>query len=363
MNSKPSSTESVDSLNAPVAAAEPDRDCLNCGSALRTADGRIAHYCPDCGQETDPRPPTVVELVRQLVSHYASAEGKLWPTLVGLLGKPGFLTAEYLAGRRRRYIVPTRLYLTTSILFFVLVKLFGAGNLSNSNFNTSPRTAKPAKVAKQQDGQEIPQPVDIAKGALDEARKDFRKEFAKAQARNRAAGAPLTLSIGPESKGAGMEDSILKTFNCDIDGVQCRKIKDWLEFRYGKITVREFLERLKDRMISLAPYAMFLLLPVFAALTWLLYWRRRLYYSEHLIYALHVHSFTFLLLLAIAVYPAVVGEWLWFAGMVYYWMAMRKVFGGRWWMTTLRWATLGMVYPLLLSFSIVFTLVIAIILV
>ena len=352
-------------MNTYVAAAEPDRDCLNCGAALRQADGRIAHYCPDCGQETDPRPPTVVELVRQLLSHYASAEGKLWPTIVGLIGKPGHLTTEHLAGRRRRYIMPTRLYLTTSILFFVLVKVLGAGNLSNNEVRTQARSAADAaKAAGPSTATEIPKPAEIAKGALEEARKDFQREFAKAQAKDGTKGTPGRVRIGPNSKGAGMDESIHKAFDCDTEPAPwCHKFKDWLAERYGNITVREFGVRLKDRMLSLAPYAMFLLLPVFAALTWLLYWRRRLYYSEHLIYALHVHSFSFLMLLTIAVLPQGIGEWLWLAGMAYFWFAMRNVFGGRWWMTTFRWGVLGMVYPILLSFSIVFTLLIAILLV
>lgn len=348
--------------NEPLATA-PAQACLNCGASLALADGRIAHYCPDCGQESDPRPPTVVELVRQLVSHYASAEGRLWPTLVGLLGKPGFLTAEYLAGRRRRYIIPTRLYLTTSILFFILVKVLGAGNLSNPETQIERTSAARAETAAARSAQAVPQPSELARGALEEARKDFQKEFAKAQAKSAAAGNPGLVRIGPQSKGAGMDESILKTFDCEKESVQCHKIKDWLADRYGNITVREFSVRLKDRMMVLAPYALFVLLPVFAALTWLLYWRRRLYYSEHLVYALHVHSYAFLLLLAISVLPKAIGGLLWFLGAAYFWLAMRRVFGGRWWMTTLRWATLGMVYPVLLSFSIVFTLAFAILLV
>lgn len=355
----------MSTTSLPTTEVLSPRACLNCGASLGLADGRVAHYCPDCGQETDPRPPTVVELVRQLLSHYASAEGRLWPTLVGLLGKPGFLTTEYLAGRRRRYIMPTRLYLTTSILFFVLVKVVGAGNLGSSETRPEPQ---PASGTSQPGGPrtalETPQPAELARGALDEARKDFQREFAKAQSKNRTGRTGALIRLGPDGKGAGMDDSILKTFECESDtGPWCRKIKDWLADRYGNITVREFSKRLQDRMMSLAPYAMFMLLPVFASLTWLLYWRRRLYYSEHLIYALHVHSFAFLLLLTIAVLPKGAGPVLWCAGMLYFWLAMRRVFGGRWWMTTLRWATLGMVYPILLSFSILVTLAAAIFLV
>ncbi|MFZ5544798.1 MAG: DUF3667 domain-containing protein [Pseudomonadota bacterium] len=52
-----------------------------------------------------------------------AVEGALWRTLKLLLFKPGQLTREYLAGRRRRYVLPLRIYLTASFLFFLIVKL------------------------------------------------------------------------------------------------------------------------------------------------------------------------------------------------------------------------------------------------
>ena len=41
--------------------------------------------------------------------HWRDACGRRWPLL---LFKPGFLTAEYIAGRRVRYVEPLRVYLT-----------------------------------------------------------------------------------------------------------------------------------------------------------------------------------------------------------------------------------------------------------
>ncbi|MBL8517373.1 MAG: DUF3667 domain-containing protein [Betaproteobacteria bacterium] len=345
-------------MNAISLPATPESpSCRNCGAALGLADGRLAHYCPDCGQETDPRPPTVLELGRQLISHYASAEGRLWPTLWGLIARPGFLTTEYFAGRRRRYIIPTRLYLTASILFFVLVKVLGAGSLVK--VDDSPKPAKPAaeQSSPVKKPPEISNAGEAAKGAIDEARKEIVEEFAKANAKSKA---PASLYIGPGKSGAGMGDPFLKAVECDSFGAFCAKIKSYLSAKYGDITVREFGHRLKERMISLAPYAVFMLLPVFALMTRVLYWRRGLYYAEHLIYALHVHAFAFLLLLTVALLPEVLTTWVMLAGMVYFWLAMRNVFGGRWWMTTIRYATLGMAYPVLMSFSIVLVLLFAI---
>jgi hypothetical protein len=47
-------------------------------------------------------------------------------------------------------------------------------------------------------------------------------------------------------------------------------------------------------------------------------------------------------------------------GVVYFWLAMRRVYAGRWWTTTLRYMTISFVYPLLLILLICATLVAAI---
>ena len=54
------------------------------------------------------------EFLHEFVGHYVALEGTLWRTLGLLLRHPGRLTREYLDGRRRRYVLPLRLYLTAS---------------------------------------------------------------------------------------------------------------------------------------------------------------------------------------------------------------------------------------------------------
>jgi Protein of unknown function (DUF3667) len=90
--------------------------CRNCGAAV------ASNYCPDCGQETSLHPLSVLEFAHELVSHYVAVEGKLWRTLALLVLRPGRLTLEYFAGRRQKYIVPIRLYLTASFLLFAVAQ-------------------------------------------------------------------------------------------------------------------------------------------------------------------------------------------------------------------------------------------------
>ena len=93
--------------------------CLNCGHLLGPQD----HFCSACGQDTANHPPTLMEFVHEFVDHYVAAEGNLWRSLWGLLAKPGFLTLEYLAGRKSRYVLPLRLLLTLGLVFFLALKL------------------------------------------------------------------------------------------------------------------------------------------------------------------------------------------------------------------------------------------------
>lgn len=91
--------------------------CRNCDSPL---SGR---YCSHCGQRDKPLDPTLHDLLHEAVHEFAHLDGKILASVRALLFRPGTLTAEWLAGRRARYIGPVRLYLTFSVLFFLLAAL------------------------------------------------------------------------------------------------------------------------------------------------------------------------------------------------------------------------------------------------
>ena len=87
------------------------RTCRNCGAIASEA------FCAHCGQETVLRLPTLLEFLREAAGRYVAFDGRFWRTMRALLILPGFLTREYLAGRRRRYIRPARLYLFSTLIF------------------------------------------------------------------------------------------------------------------------------------------------------------------------------------------------------------------------------------------------------
>jgi hypothetical protein len=91
--------------------------CSNCGEALQP---RFA-YCPACGQQTGRQIVPFVSLAKDFVEDYFSFDSKIFRSLYPLLLQPGFLTVEFLRGRRARYIPPLRMYLTISLLAFLLL--------------------------------------------------------------------------------------------------------------------------------------------------------------------------------------------------------------------------------------------------
>src|SRR5687768_12052730 len=87
--------------------------CLNCGGELR------GPFCAECGQRVVPPDPTVRELAGDAWNELTGYDGRIMATLRGLM-RPGFLTREYLSGRRAHYLPPVRVYLIVSVIYFLI---------------------------------------------------------------------------------------------------------------------------------------------------------------------------------------------------------------------------------------------------
>jgi hypothetical protein len=272
--------------------------CLNCGTPV------AGNFCPSCGQETTLHVPSAGEFLHEFVGHYVALEGKLWQSLVLLLFKPGRLTLEYLQGRRVRYVLPLRLYLTFSIIFFALFKFGGVEFHSN---DTKPRAQVQA-----------------------EARK-VRDELRKAAAEATHKGEAPKVAAGAGAKAADKGDV------------------------FDVLDSEEKQHQVKAAFYGYAPYAIFALMPVFAFFLKLLYLRSGRRYGEHLLFALHTNGFAFLMLSLLMLTPSFIPYLhaalvLWLA--LYLPTAMRRVYGGSRLATFWRWCVLMLLHLLCMSAAI-----------
>lgn len=102
--------------------------CKNCGAPLQDE----FFFCPRCGQRDIELERPLSELLGEAVRETLDVDGRAARTLWTLIRRPGVLTSEFLAGRRRRYSPPFRLYLVISVLFFIVAAwVAGQGILLN----------------------------------------------------------------------------------------------------------------------------------------------------------------------------------------------------------------------------------------
>jgi len=87
--------------------------CTNCG-------GQSADYCAACGErQPGHHDLSVAHFAHDVVHEFVHLDSKLFRTLRDIVVRPGFLTEEYFAGRKSRYIPPLRLFLTLFALQFL----------------------------------------------------------------------------------------------------------------------------------------------------------------------------------------------------------------------------------------------------
>ena len=250
-------------------------------------------YCAQCGQETVHEMPTLREFAHEYLHHYVAAEGKLVPTVRMLLLKPGQLTIEYLQGRRRRYVKPLALYVTFSFVFFLLLGW-------SASMTPTP---------------------------------------------------PVVMLDGKHAVPATQIFSTLAASETDPDG---RQVLSFLDRHMSWVFQPGQLAAFNDHLLHRLPYTVFVLMPVFAAMCGFVYRSRRQNYGMHLLFTVHLHAFIFLVFL-LCLFPGVrnFGGWAMLALLIYLILALKRVYGGRWWPQVgrgmLLWAGYGVVTSLALA--------------
>ena len=90
--------------------------CPSCGAP------KSGPFCANCGERfLGPEDFDLRHFLLHLPHDVWHVDGKLKRTLRALFVTPGFLPAEYAAGRRVAYIAPLRLYLAVFLVHLALV--------------------------------------------------------------------------------------------------------------------------------------------------------------------------------------------------------------------------------------------------
>ena len=105
--------------------------CLNCKQLISKED----NFCPNCGQVNDKNPISVKQYFSEYLSGFFEFDSRFIRTILPLLFKPGLVTKNYVEGKRRSYVNPFQLYIHITILFFLILGIFGTIDKFNIDRN------------------------------------------------------------------------------------------------------------------------------------------------------------------------------------------------------------------------------------
>ena len=280
--------------------------CPNCNAELH------GQYCAVCGQNQKGLDRFFFAIVTEFFEEVFHTRSRAALTLIFLFFRPGFLTLEYFRGRRASYVQPLRLYLITSFICLFSLSMI-------LNFAKEPEISAVISPENEQSGEQV------SVGGLD-------------------------FSFYTEEENKELE----------------AKIKAQIEKAIAHY--RDDPSAALDRILENLPPVMFFLLPVFALGMKLAYFSTGLYYTQHLVFAVHNHCFLFTAILITelldfagkislpSIFEAIndiLGIWI----MLYIFIAMKRVYEEGYFKTLLKFIALGWYYFLLLFTGVMSTII------
>ncbi|MFK7863186.1 MAG: DUF3667 domain-containing protein [Pseudohongiellaceae bacterium] len=297
--------------------------CLNCGKALSN------HYCSSCGQKDLVVKRPLSKLLAEFTHAVFEIDGRAYRTLFFLFTKPGFLTREYIQGRRASYTPPLRLFLVLSLLlFFVISVNTFIETLDDSLSGQEPSVG--AETLETLSDELTPELDDEELGGIQEFT-DFLE----------AVQLPLLNETTNSNLMAFVANQVTTNYVENRDDPE--------SFFYGSL--------------DYITVFMLLMMPLLAAILKIMYFFSKRYYVEHMILTLHNHTFLILAILlsvlvgklpeeGVPVVPAVASlanYALTFWMICYPFLSLKAYFDDGYLLTALKFIIASIIYSILLA--------------
>lgn len=332
-----------------------EKICLNCGAALH---GRFCHYC---GQENIEPKDSFWHLVTHFVYDIIHFDGKFFSTLKYLLFRPGFLSHEYLRGRRADYLHPIRMYVFTSAFFFLIFFSFYQKEkeiVVKEKNETAERVMSRLEKQKKRLEKTIRDSTAVmGTSQILEKIKETEADIAMLKRDSTLVDSVKSLPDGGftimsfDNKRVNARLSSVKSYD-SLQAALPEKERDGFivrAFERQNIYLKEkyngdsnaSMKAITNKFIHLFPQMLFVSLPLFALLLQAMYARRsQFYYVNHIIYSIHLYCAIFIIILSgLWLHSIVKGitheahDWIGsvftLAGFFYLYKSMRNFYGQR----------------------------------
>lgn len=314
--------------------------CANCETELK------GPYCWQCGQKATDLHRPIWWIFGEFLDSVFNYDSRTFRTLYLLFADPGEFTRMYNAGQRAALLPPFRLFIIATLIFFIALEVTGVALMQ----------FRPVAM----DLDDLPQ------RAQEEVAKRRQGITFETDGKISTIHFEMFVPMPPGGHITGMTDEMkedidknLKRADQEAEQQLKRETGFWaFMIQTGQRAMHGFYTALQDplklnkSLNDWLPRMMLVLVPVLALLLALMHWRPRVYFIEHLIFSLHLHTVLFAALTIVVVLVAV------FAGnvlawtvapifAVYVWMGIKRVYGRGPIKTTLKFLILTLVYGLI----------------
>lgn len=239
-----------------------NKTCQNCGHFVEQL------YCPSCGQANVESRKSFAHLISHFAADIVHYDSYVWTTLRRLIFSPGYLSTEYMKGRRKAFVDPAKLYIFLSFITFIIPTFTATSIISAPTVNVNGTDSIAVNAVSTKNDSLINQ-LDRQQSGLEE---DFK--------------------ASTDTKTS-------------VKYYALKSVKQLLKHKNDKEKIDQFV----DHTIHYTPKALFFYMPIFAFILWLFHIRKRRYYFDSGIFTLHYFSFS---LISLIVYFTIssISEWL-----------------------------------------------------
>jgi Protein of unknown function (DUF3667) len=262
----------------------PSPQCLNCGMPL------IDVYCAHCGQKKLLHKHSFWHMVLHFIGDYFHYDGKFLLTVKTMFTHAGKITMDFVDGKRARFLNPIQFYFFVSTIFFLFFF---------TNNNESNKAKVVDGIVQEYQNTEIKKPFlknlsDSVSSAFDEADStdfaiglDSKKNYISIGKWTPKFPNHQTYLNAQTSLPITQHDSWFKKL----------VIKQYFKINYLQQKGVDIEQLYFGKVKQSIPKVLFILLPLFALLLKVFFKKSNLFYVDHAIHSIHLHSFLFIIIL------------------------------------------------------------------
>ena len=346
--------------------------CINCETSLDISE----KYCHHCGQLNSTKKLTIKDFIEEFFANFYAYDSRLRNSIISIFTKPGVLAREFNEGKRHTYANPFRLFLSVSIILFITFNLTEGDNLPVSD------TAK-EQLAKEQFKEEIKKDsaalkilntnVTIKDNLLKDKIKYSRdsiytKEFID---ENISSGFKPVIYTALSFRNFNRKypekttEEALKELGHEVTFSTKTLFNKSKTFKSNDIESEVF-----DYFYQKLPFFIFLSLPILTLMFWLVFYSKKINYTEHLVFAYTFFTFIFLCMILFNliefissdVSNFIQGISFAFLFPIYFYKSLRNFYQQSRWITVLKFLILNPLFFLFLSICALIMMLIGLIL-